>query len=192
MFSEILKAIKEVITEFVSDKTDITNLISQPDNIIKLPNNTIPQCGIELINSFEKCEFAAYQDQGGIPTLGWGHTKGVKMGDTCSQAQADAWRIEDCTWAWDVIQRDVKVPLTSNQGGCLLSFCYNLGQTRFESEAKGLLAILNSGNYQGVTNKIKQFIWFRTPSGALKVSQGLVARRKAEAALWVGSDWRLS
>lgn len=190
MLSEIFKSIKEIITDCISDKTEIPDLISQPDNIVKLPNNSIPQCGIDLINSFEKCEFSAYRDQGGIWTLGWGRTKGVKEGDVCTQAQADAWRREDCAWAWEVIQRNVKVRLTSNQGGSLLSLVYNLGGPRFEKEGAGLLIMLNSGNYDGIPAKIKQFIWVRMPDGVLKVSQGLVVRRKAEAELWIGSDWR--
>ena len=65
-------------------------IIAPPDAPISglLP---IPQCGIDLIKSLEGCRTEAYLDQAGIPTIGYGHTLGVKLGDTCSQFQADMW-----------------------------------------------------------------------------------------------------
>lgn len=193
MSSILWDTFKEIITEFIDNKPAIKQALVKPKQVTNIEENVtygIPRCGIDLINSFEKCEFNAYKDQGGILTIAYGHTKDVKEGNICTQAQADAWRLEDCVWAWKVIQRNVKVPLTSNQGGALLSFIYNLGQTRFEEEGKGLLTMLNSGNYAGIPMKIKQFIWVRLPSGSLIISKGLVARRKAEANLFTGADWR--
>jgi len=163
-----------------------SNQVTENFNVV----SNIPQCGIDLINSFEKCELSAYQDQGGIWTIAWGRTKNVKQGDTCTQAQADAWRQEDLAWVADVIFKYIKVPLTSNQKGGLASLVYNLGQTRFEKEAASLIFMLNSGNYAGVPNKIKQYIWYTRPDGSRAISKGLVNRRQAEASLFIGADWR--
>src|SRR5579872_1024472 len=44
---------------------------------------------------FEGCKLKAYQDIGGVWTIGWGHTSGVKPNDECSQEEADQWLEED-------------------------------------------------------------------------------------------------
>ncbi|WP_438839317.1 lysozyme, partial [Helicobacter pylori] len=38
------------------------------------------QRGSDLIKQFEGCKLTAYLDSVGVPTIGFGHTKGVKMG----------------------------------------------------------------------------------------------------------------
>jgi GH24 family phage-related lysozyme (muramidase) len=48
-----------------------------------------------LLHLFEDVRLVAYKDTGGVWTIGWGHTAGVKQGDTCTTAQADAWLAED-------------------------------------------------------------------------------------------------
>lgn len=150
-------------------------------------NNDIPQCGVALIKSFEKCILIGYADQGGVPTDGWGNTFGARIGVSITQAQADADLIRNLGWAWLAVKKAVKVPLSQNQASALLSLIFNIGEGAFEKSS--LLIILNSGNYAAIPNKIKQFIWI-TRNGQRQVSQGLVNRRKAEAALWCGADWR--
>ena len=170
------QAIKETI---VKPKTVIIN---------DLFVGGIPQCGIDLIKKLEGCKLQAYLDQKGIATIGVGHTEGVRLGDTCTQAQADEWLAFDCAWAWQAIRSRVQVPLTSNQSGALLSFVFSLGAPQFEKST--LLANLNAGNYQSVPNEIKQWVWITMPDGTRKISLGLANRRKAEAALFIGADWR--
>jgi lysozyme len=51
--------------------------------------------GLHLTESFESCKLTAYLDTGGVPTIGYGHTKGVKLGMTCTQEQAEQWLRED-------------------------------------------------------------------------------------------------
>ena len=150
----------------------------------------IPQCGLDLIKSFEKCRLEAYQDEKGVWTIGYGHIKAVKQGDTCTQEQADAWLAEDAATAWHAIVVNVKVPLTANEGGALLSWTFNTGCEAFAEST--LLTILNSGNYQGVPAQMNKWVWLTMPDGTKKISNGLVNRRKAEAALWSGADWRPS
>jgi lysozyme len=165
----------------------------KPPIIMPTPENeapavgSMPLCGIALLKQLENCKLKAYPDEKGIPTIGYGHTEGVRLSDTCTQAQADRWLAYDCAWAWQTIRSRVSVPLTSNQGGALLSFVYNLGAPQFEKST--LLTILNSGNYAGVPGAMKQWIW-ETKNGMRTISQGLVNRRNAEAALWIGADWR--
>ena len=49
--------------------------------------------GLDLIKSYEKLRLVAYaateeERKQGIWTIGWGHTRGVKQGDTCTEAEA--------------------------------------------------------------------------------------------------------
>ena len=47
--------------------------------------------GLSLIKKFEGCKLEAYRCAADVPTIAWGRTKDVMMGDTCTQEQADAW-----------------------------------------------------------------------------------------------------
>lgn len=168
----------------------IVNNKPEPYNTYDPALSSIPQCGIDLIKSFEKCRLIGYPDQGGVPTDGYGNTFGAKIGVPITQSQADADLIRNLGWAWLAVKKAVKVPLSQNQAGAILSFCYNLGETRFEKDGAALLFMLNSGNYAAIPNKIKQFVYFTRPDGSRRISQGLVNRRKAEALLFIGGDWR--
>lgn len=54
------------------------------------------ECGKKLIKSYETLRLEAYMPTpNDKPTIGWGHTKGVKMGDVCNVAQAEKWFLED-------------------------------------------------------------------------------------------------
>ena len=45
---------------------------------------------IEKIKEFEGLHLNAYRCPAGVPTIGAGHTRGVKIGQTITMAQADA------------------------------------------------------------------------------------------------------
>lgn len=157
-----------------------------------IPSTTpnIPSCGLDLIKQFESCKLKAYQDQGRIWTIGFGHTAGVREQDSCTQEQADVWLQSDCLDVLAALQRLVTVPLTANQRGALLSWTFNLGVGALEKSS--LLALINASEFGAVPAKIRQFIYVTLPNGNRIISQGLVRRRKAEALLWVGGDWRVA
>lgn len=147
----------------------------------------LPLCGVYLLKKVERCELTGYLDSAGVPTDGYGNTFGARAGAKITQAKADADLVHNCAWAWVAVQKHVKVPLTANQGGALLSFVFNVGEPEFVKSE--LLTELNQGNYVGVPMQLRRFIYI-TVDGAKQVSAGLVNRRNAEAALWVGADWR--
>jgi lysozyme len=68
----------------------------------------VSQVGIDLVKHFEGCRLSAYQDQKGIWTIGYGHTRGVSQGMTCTQADSDHWLAEDMAMAAAVITERVK------------------------------------------------------------------------------------
>jgi lysozyme len=47
------------------------------------------QKGIDLIKEFEGYSERVYMCAGGKYTIGYGHTRGVEVGDTCTREQAE-------------------------------------------------------------------------------------------------------
>lgn len=132
--------------------------------------------GVKLIQSFERCLLTAYPDQRGVWTIGWGHTAGVKEGDTCSQAQADAWFLDDSHWASMEVIRTVDVPLTQNQFDALVSFVFNVGSGNWASST--LRRLVNGSSAEAAQEFFKWDHVWGTPN------PGLLRRRTAESALF--------
>ena len=183
-------AIKPVVLKPSSIPATCNQKPNNPTHHPILTSRQLPQCGVDLIKSLEGCRTSAYLDTRGIPTIGYGHTQGVRIGDTCTKEQAEAWLKFDVTWAWESICRNVRVQLTSNQAGGLLSFVYNLGSPQFVESS--VLHELNAGNYGLVPTEMRKWIYETLPDKTRKVSEGLVNRRNAEANLFSGADWRVA
>src|SRR5262249_10281827 len=67
----------------------------------------------------------------GIWTIGYGHTLGVKEGDTCTLDQAQRWLEQDTAASAHDVGAYVKVPLNQNQFDALCSLRFNIGGTAF-------------------------------------------------------------
>lgn len=143
----------------------------------------IPKIAVDFVAAHEGLRLKAYLDSAGIPTLGYGHIEGVKMGDTCTQAQALAWLREDMHIAvrklYSVLKPSVIDGLTTPQYAALLSFTYNLG-------AKASWTIwkrINAGELDRVPVELMKFV----NAGGRRI-KGLVNRRADECKLWSESD----
>lgn len=90
------------------------------------------QNGLALIKKFEGYRSTAYQCSAGVWTLGYGHTSGVKAGDTCTLEQAEQWLKEDVRTAENAVNAE-GLKLTQNQFDALVSFTYNVGTAAFKS-----------------------------------------------------------
>jgi len=138
----------------------------------------ITQPGLDLIKSFETCRLVAFKPTlNDVWTLGWGHTAGVKEGDTCTQDEADNWLIEDVTGACAEVSNDVTVALTDDEFDALVCLTYNIGRGAFKGST--LLKKLDAGDYQGAA---QQFLVWNKQAG--KELAGLDRRRAAEEALF--------
>lgn len=132
----------------------------------------------------------AYPDPGssnGLPvTIGYGQTrrngKPIKLGETITEAEALVWLRSELERIGDVVNSLVKVPLSDNQFGALVSFTYNVGDQAFRSST--LLKKLNAGDYSAVPGELAKW---KFNDG--KVMPGLVNRRAAEAGLWAKGDF---
>lgn len=91
----------------------------------------------------EGLRLTAYQDGCGVWTLGYGHTRGIAQGMTCTRAQADAWLMEDATAAIQDLKAGAPWAETLPEPGhrALAEMCYNLGWPRLSGFRKMLQAL---------------------------------------------------
>lgn len=142
--------------------------------------------GLDVLKYFEGCSLKAYPDPGsddGKPwTIGYGHTgNDVKPGLIWTREQADAALRADLAQFERDVEFLVKVPLTQGKFDALVLFAYNCGVSGFSGST--LLRLLNAGDYDGAS---KQFARWNKNNG--QVMRGLIRRRAAEAALFLGAD----
>ena len=100
-------------------------------------------------------------------------------GDTCTQAEADSWLLDELRGFGEGVEKLVKVPLTQNQFDALVCFAYNVGLGNLKSST--LLKLLNAGDYSGACAQFSR--WNKSNGRPMK---GLTIRRKAEAELFCG------
>lgn len=134
--------------------------------------------GIALVQQSESCSLVAYKDPIGIWTIGFGHIKDVKQGDTCTYSQAIEWLKQDTEEAESYVNDLVKVSLNQNELDALIDFVFNLGPTNFKNST--LLRLINEGNKLAAA---QQFERWNKAGG--KVLSGLTKRRLAEKALFL-------
>jgi lysozyme len=144
----------------------------------------ISQEGISLIKKFEGCELEAYKCAAGVWTIGYGHTKDVKEGDSILKEDAESMLVHELQEYCNDVDIAVKVDLKQNEFDALVSWTYNLGLTNLNSST--MLRVLNEGKHDEVPAQMKR--WNKA-SGQVK--QGLVRRREAEALMFEGKDWSL-
>jgi lysozyme len=141
---------------------------------------TIDDEGLALLKHFESLRLKAYQDEKGIWTIGYGHTSGVKEGDTCTFEQAEAWLKEDLSEAVKAVDRLVHVPLTGNEFSALVCFTYNVGVGKFAKST--MLTRLNDNEKLAAAEEFLK--WNKVGK---KTSRGLTRRRVAERNLFLKS-----
>ena len=133
----------------------------------------------------EGCKLKAYRCPAGVPTIGWGHTGGVKMGDACTQEQADAWFSIDLSVYADGVQRELKRDASDNELGAMVSLAYNIGLHGFAKST--VLKRHNEGDRQSAARAFA--LWNKARiNGVLQVVDGLTSRRAREAALYLSDD----
>ena len=137
--------------------------------------------GIELIKEHEKLRLKAYLDAVGIPTIGYGHTKGVKIGQTITEDQAIEFLKEDLSVAENAINKQ-NLSLNQNQFDALVSFVFNVGTGSFQSSTLLKKAKADSNDTSIALEFAK---WkYGTVKGKKVVLGGLVKRRKNESDLY--------
>lgn len=145
----------------------------------------VSPAGRDLIKSFEAYRPHAYLCQAGVWTCGWGHTRGVKPSTVCTREQAEAWLTADLAPCEAGVDGMITVPLTQGQFDALTSLVFNVGLAAVKRST--LPGKINGGAPQEVIRDcLLSFCKYRNRQGVLCVSQGLLNRRKREAALYFG------
>lgn len=129
---------------------------------------------LEKLMEMEGCRLEAYKDAAGVPTIGYGHTKNVRMGDRITQYWAKEMLREDIEEVeWQV--KELNVARTEGQLDALVSFAFNLGIGRL-TRSTLLKTIRNGGSKAQITKEFKRWVY---ADG--KQLPGLVKRREWEA-----------
>lgn len=137
--------------------------------------------GLIGIVSYEGYSDKAYIPvPGDVPTIGFGTTEGVKIGEKITPVPALRRALSDINKDEKQIKRCVKVPLHQSEYDAYSSLTYNIGSTAFCNST--LVKKLNSGDYSGACAEIS-----RWDKQGKKVLRGLTIRRAEERKTCEGS-----
>jgi lysozyme len=135
--------------------------------------------GEAIIKQFEELRLEAYIPvPGDVPTIGWGTTKGVKMGDSIDWKTAELLFENDIKAFENCVENAVHVPLTQNQNDACVSLAYNIGCNAFENST--LVKCLNLEKFWVAADEFLK--WNKFKGEPLK---GLTRRREAERSLFL-------
>jgi lysozyme len=113
------------------------------------------------------------------PTIGFGTTDGVKMGDTTTPVKALTRALQDVQKFEGALKNCVKVPLHQYEYDAYINLTYNIGGRAFCSST--LVKKLNAQDYNGACKEILR--WDRAGG---RVVKGLTNRRQKEYMQCIG------
>lgn len=129
---------------------------------------------MKKLMELEGLRLEAYRDAAGVPTIGYGHTREVEMGDKITRWWAKELLIEDI----EEIEEQVKalgVARTEAQLDALVSFAFNLGIDRLKNSTL-LMFIKEQRNMRQIKQEWMRWVY----AGGQKL-KGLERRRAWEA-----------
>jgi lysozyme len=143
--------------------------------------------GLFNLKRFEGCRLEAYQDEGGVWTIGWGDTRGVTPGQHITQAEADRRLLARLAEFEVGVSKALTRAATQRQFDSLVSLAYNIGLGRSAASPRGpagfigstLLHKFNAGDEPGAAEEFAKWIHVRGT-----ISPNLVRRRFAELVHW--------
>lgn len=134
--------------------------------------------GLNLIRISEGLKLTAYRCPAGVLTIGYGHTRGVRLGQIITKKVAERYLFEDARDCEYAINRLVKSDINQNQFDALVDFVFNLGEGNF---AKSTLLKLINANPNDPKIKTELEKWKHSGK---QVLAGLEKRRVAESYLY--------
>jgi lysozyme len=138
----------------------------------------IPDIAVTFIGQHEGVRLKAYQDSGGVWTVGYGSTTGVTSTTVISLGQAQMRLRADLQTAAQRIYAiigPIADDLTENQYAALLSFVFNVGA----NPAWTIWKLLKARQFDQIPGELIKFV----NAKGVKI-QGLVNRRADEVKLW--------
>ena len=137
--------------------------------------------GIALIKEFEGLRLKAYKCPGGVWTIGYGHTAGVKPGIVITKAQAEEYLKADLI-AFERYLNGLGLALNQNQFDALVSFIYNVGTGNF-SNSTLLRKVRANPQENSIMDEFLRWVYSKG-----RVLPGLQRRRLAEMKLYFSND----
>lgn len=141
----------------------------------------IPEELLALIRRFEGLRLKPYLCPAGVPTVGYGHTQGVRIGmPAITKDMAELFLREDALEACLLVLRASPVAWKSDRVLAVLAdFVFNLGISRYL--ASTLKRRVDREDWEGAAQELGKWVW-----GGGRKLPGLIQRRAAEAALLRG------
>lgn len=144
-----------------------------------MANFSYSDAGFALTKKFEGLQLSAYQDQGGVWTIGYGHTaRSVCGGLKITEDQAELLLHSDVAGAVAAVNRAVSYKISQNHFDAMVDFVFNLGPTSLLTST--LLRDVNAGKF---TEAAAEFLHWDHCRGV--VVPGLLRRRTAEMELFL-------
>lgn len=146
-----------------------------------MQNFRYSDAGLSLTKRYEGLRLRAYQDQGGVWTVGYGHTgKEVRAGLEITPLQAEAYLRADMRNAIDCVNRLVTSPIEQRHFDALVDFCFNAGSGNLTRS--DLLRKVNARDWPAAAEQFG--LWINVNGHP---NRGLVRRRAAETAMFCGT-----
>ncbi len=138
---------------------------------------SINAAGLDLLTRYEDFRPKPYDDGTGTLTIGYGHTRSAVMPAKVTEEEARELLRQDLEYFYEVLYRQVRVPMNENQFSSLICFVYNVGEGNLRNST--LLKKLNNANFKAASAEFEK--WTK---GDGKVLGGLLRRRAAEQQLF--------
>ena len=126
--------------------------------------------------------------KGDVPTIGFGATTGVKLGETTTPPKALARALADVQQFEGALKQCVTVRLAQHEYDALVSFSYNVGSHAFCQST--LVKKLNAEDYAGACSELLRWRFFQGKDCALpanaRLCGGLAKRRETEYRQCIG------
>lgn len=151
--------------------------MSQRTNVTALVLSAAALIGIVVHEGYSDTAYVPVA--GDVPTIGFGTTGGVKLGDKTTPVKALERALTDVNSFEDALKKCVKVPLHQYEYDAYISLSYNIGSSAFCNST--LVKLLNSGNYEEACKQILRWDKFQG-----KPLRGLTIRRQSEYKQCIG------
>ncbi len=128
---------------------------------------------LPVVAQFEGLRLKSYLDPVGIPTICWGETEGVEMGQIRSREECDNMLSARLGYFSLQVKNLVTYPMTESQHAAYTSLTYNIGVNAFKKSS--VLRLANEGKKAASCDFMLKYVY----AGKKKLN-GLVKRRQAE------------
>lgn len=144
---------------------------------------TMTDAGYAFIMQNEGLRLRAYQDSGGVWTIGYGHTgSDVKSGTVISKERAAELLRKDVAWAVAAVKKATAgVALMQRQFEALVDFTYNVGAGNLNKSTLLKKVKANANDKSSISAEFRKWVY----AGG-KVVNGLRNRREKEIAYYFG------